>query len=81
MVATYFGNHRYNLKGIQNIVFYSLPDHAEYYAELVNVMEDKGGTVSALYSKYDVLKLERIVGKSLAHDIMENPVEKYLLDS
>ncbi|TPX42864.1 hypothetical protein SeMB42_g02740 [Synchytrium endobioticum] len=72
--------HRYNLKGVQHIVFYSLPDHVEFYHELLNMMEDKGGTVSVLYSKYDVLKLERVVGTRVAQDIMEDPVDKYLLE-
>ncbi|TPX31944.1 hypothetical protein SmJEL517_g04865 [Synchytrium microbalum] len=73
--------HRYNLKGIQNIVFYSLPDHAEHYVELLNMMEKKGGTVSILFSKYDVLKLERIVGGAVTQNILHNPVDKYLLET
>ncbi|KAJ2160939.1 rRNA-binding ribosome biosynthesis protein utp25 [Coemansia sp. RSA 552] len=62
--------HRYPIKGIHHLVFYSLPDHAHYYSEMVNLMLTKNDEAAsaenlsclALYTKYDQLKLERIAG-------------------
>lgn len=63
---------RYIIRGIRNLVFYGLPDHASFYPELVNSIE-KADVVScyALYCKYDQLKLERIVGSHHVQKMME----------
>jgi U3 small nucleolar RNA-associated protein 25 len=72
---------RYILRGAKTIVLFGLPDHKDFYAEMLENMFDMGdkqealdrepvdvGDVSvlALYSKYDYLKLERIVGTEMA---------------
>ncbi|KAJ2448993.1 rRNA-binding ribosome biosynthesis protein utp25 [Coemansia sp. RSA 2336] len=64
--------HRYPIKGIHHLVFYSLPDHPHFYSELVNLMLTHNDEVSAdqlsctaFYTKFDQLKLERIVGSKL----------------
>ncbi|RUP44070.1 hypothetical protein BC936DRAFT_149979 [Jimgerdemannia flammicorona] len=67
---------RYNIRGAHHMVFYALPDHPRFYAEIVNFLTLRGTGVSAaeestfscsaLFSKYDVLKLERIVGTERA---------------
>ncbi|KAJ2669525.1 rRNA-binding ribosome biosynthesis protein utp25 [Coemansia sp. RSA 1085] len=64
--------HRYPIKGIHHLVFYSLPDHPHFYSELVNLMLTHNNDVSAdqlsctaFYTKFDQLKLERIVGSKL----------------
>jgi U3 small nucleolar RNA-associated protein 25 len=62
---------RYQLKGVQRIVFYSVPENPIFWAEVVGFLglKDSGspdgggkGAVRALFSKWDVLKMERIVG-------------------
>ncbi|KAJ2119495.1 rRNA-binding ribosome biosynthesis protein utp25 [Coemansia sp. RSA 720] len=69
--------HRYPIKGIHHLVFYSLPDHPHYYSEMVNLMLTSNDTVSAdqlsctvFYSKFDQLKLERIVGSRLVAQLL-----------
>lgn len=66
---------RYLVRGARTVVFYAPPEHASYYAELINApLSAKGDTamdaadlqVLALYSKYDLLRLERIVGAAQA---------------
>ena len=52
---------RYRLKGIQRLVFYSPPTYSEFYSELINNMED-GGKTTMLYTQYDGLVLQYIVG-------------------
>lgn len=63
---------RYVLKGVQRIIMYSLPDNPLFYKEVVGAnlakaeqdmrIEPGQGNVRVMFSKYDVLRLERIVG-------------------
>ncbi|KAJ2744430.1 rRNA-binding ribosome biosynthesis protein utp25 [Coemansia sp. BCRC 34301] len=70
--------HRYPIKGIHRLVFYSLPEHPLYYSELLNLMltsnDETASTellsCTALYTKYDQLKVERIVGSALASQLL-----------
>eukprot|EP00124_Ichthyophonus_hoferi_P000693 Ihof_evm22s27 gene=Ihof_evmTU22s27 len=52
---------RYRLRGIHHIYFYELPVYPQFYPELLDFMESRPDiTCTALYSKYDALRLERI---------------------
>ena len=64
---------RYRLKGVQRVVFYGLPENPIFWTELVtslglnrDLVEGKAaggkGSVRAMFSKWDALKLERVVG-------------------
>lgn len=63
---------RYMLNGVRRVIMYSLPDNPLFYKEIVGgylakseqkaKLEPGHGTVRVMFSKYDVLKLERIVG-------------------
>lgn len=61
---------RYRIRGIRNVVFYGLPDHPQFYTELLSYpflddgVEASDVTCRALYCKYDYMRLERIVGSS-----------------
>lgn len=46
------------------MVFYGLPMYAEFYPELVNMLEGGGATCRTLYSRFDALALSRVVGSS-----------------
>lgn len=64
--------YRYALRGVRTVVFYQLPDNPLFYKEMVagwlgaNVnagrMVGEEGKVRAVFSKWDALVLERIVG-------------------
>ncbi|CAO3653422.1 unnamed protein product [Cunninghamella echinulata] len=68
---------RYNIRGTYHVVFYGLPDHGQFYKEVVDFLalklndqasaaEEATFSCTALFSKYDFLKLERIVGTERA---------------
>jgi U3 small nucleolar RNA-associated protein 25 len=46
------------------VVFYGLPEYADFYSEIVRWMDAEGdaGEVKALVSRWDWWKVERIVG-------------------
>uniref|UniRef100_A0A2P2MEH5 Uncharacterized protein MANES_17G002500 n=1 Tax=Rhizophora mucronata TaxID=61149 RepID=A0A2P2MEH5_RHIMU len=59
--------HRYKIRGIQNLIIYSLPERKEFYHEVVNMLEEGHGTsCTVLFSRFDQLRLERIVGSTSA---------------
>jgi len=65
--------HRYKFRGIKKLIWYGLPDNVEFYEELLEEIAsdiDHGKTMvnetisRCIFSKWDILKLERIVGSS-----------------
>ena len=59
------------MKGVQRVVFYGVPENPIFWAEFVGFLGLRAsesevgggrGAVRALFSKWDVLKMERIVG-------------------
>ncbi|ODV89730.1 hypothetical protein CANCADRAFT_20476, partial [Tortispora caseinolytica NRRL Y-17796] len=66
---------RYMLKGVRKVVMYSLPSNPLYFREFLSMVEQnnrlqgvdgESGQVRAIFSRYDSLKLERIVGSDAA---------------
>ncbi|KAL8728971.1 MAG: hypothetical protein Q9166_005066 [cf. Caloplaca sp. 2 TL-2023] len=64
---------RYRLKGVKRVIFYGLPENPLFYREIVsdylgsysldpNAGQRQYASVRCLFSKLDLLKLERIVG-------------------
>jgi len=63
---------RYQIKGVKKVIMYSLPDNPKFYQEIAGgylqkseqslLIEPGQGTVKVMFSRYDVMKLEKIVG-------------------
>ncbi|XP_056166677.1 protein NUCLEOLAR FACTOR 1-like isoform X2 [Syzygium oleosum] len=59
--------HRYKIRGMQNLIIYSLPERKEFYPEIVNMLEGSHGmTCTVLFSRFDQLRLEGIAGSTAA---------------
>ena len=57
---------RYRITGIKHLVFYDIPLYPQFYPEIVNFISTNKETVSpscmTLFSQYDALKLQGVVG-------------------
>ncbi|KAM0271083.1 hypothetical protein ACHAQH_009232 [Verticillium albo-atrum] len=63
---------RYRLRGVKRVVMYGLPENPVFYREIAGDylakseeemrLEAGQGTVRVMFSRYDVMKLERVVG-------------------
>ncbi|KAF9187162.1 rRNA-binding ribosome biosynthesis protein utp25 [Haplosporangium sp. Z 767] len=80
---------RYNIRGTFHLTFYGLPEHPQFYPEMLNLLalpagteksrskhvgmmtglEDRAMSCTALFTKYDLLKLQRIVGTERANSM------------
>lgn len=77
---------RYNLKGVKNVLMYGVPTNPVFYTEVVtsiarSVFEDIAdfniSSVRCLYSKWDALALERVVGTERAPVLTHGQNEFY----
>lgn len=65
--------HRYKIRGIKKLIIYSLPERKEFYTEIVNMLEDSEDmSCTVLFSRFDKLRLERVVGTSHAKRLMSS---------
>ncbi|XP_038983938.1 U3 small nucleolar RNA-associated protein 25 isoform X2 [Phoenix dactylifera] len=65
--------HRYKIRGIQNLIIYSLPERKEFYPEIINMLDgSKNMMCNVLFSRFDHLRLERIVGTSAAKRMLSS---------
>ncbi|WJX54164.1 hypothetical protein P8452_40078 [Trifolium repens] len=71
--------HRYKIRGVKNLIMYSLPERKELYPEIVNALDasrSENMPSTVLFSRLDKFRLERIVGTTPAKTMVtsEKPV-------
>ena len=74
--------HRYKIRGIKDIVVYSLPDHNGFLAELVNMIGDDhvaNASVTVLFNRFDAIQLGRAVGTKRAKEMLRAEASSFLL--
>ncbi|KIJ55372.1 hypothetical protein M422DRAFT_57837 [Sphaerobolus stellatus SS14] len=68
---------RYKIRGIRNIIFYALPEHPQFYTELLSFpfldegVEPGDVTCRTVYCKYDAMRLDRIVGSEAVAGLIQ----------
>ncbi|XP_006455126.1 hypothetical protein AGABI2DRAFT_209438 [Agaricus bisporus var. bisporus H97] len=68
---------RYKIRGIRNLVFYAPPSYPQFFTEYLSYpflddgVEGSDVTCKVLYSKFDWLKLERIVGTEAGLELIK----------
>jgi U3 small nucleolar RNA-associated protein 25 len=76
---------RYRIRGVTKVVFYGIPDNPVFWNEVVSFLE-LGGTsgsgdvkgknsVRAMFSRWDLMKLERIVGTERVGKLISEQVD------
>ncbi|TMW61751.1 hypothetical protein Poli38472_010814 [Pythium oligandrum] len=79
--------HQYQMRGIHQLIFYGLPMMGEFYAEMLNMMDDasrqrEGGESAAslssvaLFTRLDLLRLQRVVGQKRAQRMCQSNAKK-----
>jgi U3 small nucleolar RNA-associated protein 25 len=60
----YFFRRFGRIRGVRRVVFYGLPEYAEFYSEIARWMDMEGesGQVTVVFSRWDWWRVERIVG-------------------
>ncbi|KAL1299604.1 hypothetical protein HN51_044148 [Arachis hypogaea] len=59
--------HRYKIRGVQNLIMYSLPERKEFFPEILNMLDGSASMACTLmFSSLDKFRLERIVGTNKA---------------
>lgn len=70
---------RYQIRGIKNIIFYGLPMHDHFYSELINSIQDsQDATIMTIYSRYDKMSLERVVGSKSIERMIKGEKDSFL---
>jgi U3 small nucleolar RNA-associated protein 25 len=74
--------YRYLVKGVKKVVLYQLPDNPLFYREVVSGylrdsisagrMAEAEGNIRVLFSRWDFMKLERILGSERASRMMKS---------
>lgn len=71
--------HRYKIRGVQTLIIYSLPDRKEFYPEIVNMLEGSHSlSCSILFTKFDKLRLDRIVGTRDAKKMIKSEKKTFI---
>jgi U3 small nucleolar RNA-associated protein 25 len=83
---------RYKLRGAKTIVFYALPEHAQFYREFMETpfLPGRNGdgdevevdveevSSRVLISRFDALKLERVIGSQDARQILSRGDDRFV---
>jgi len=69
---------RYRIRGVHNIVFYGLPMFASFYSELLNMLPEADTNVLVLYTKFDALALNGVLGRDRARKVLTSDRSTHL---
>ncbi|KAL7510180.1 hypothetical protein ACHAXN_012507 [Cyclotella atomus] len=81
---------RHKIKGVRHVIFFGLPEYAEFYSSIINMLD--GGlseleedvvtrmplSCLSLFTRYEAHQLERIVGTGNANKMIKGEKSSYL---
>ncbi|KAL6013282.1 hypothetical protein ACLOJK_003774 [Asimina triloba] len=67
------------IRGIKNLIIYSLPERKEFYPEVLNMLEGSENIeCTVLFSRFDQLRLERIVGTNASKRMLSSKKDIFI---
>jgi U3 small nucleolar RNA-associated protein 25 len=86
--AHFFSRHA--IRGVKHVIFFGLPEHFEFYAQVVNMLHDGGGDSAdaspgggltsclSLFTKYEAHALERVCGRQNAERMVKGEKSTFM---
>jgi len=83
---------RHKILGARHLIFFGLPEHGNFYPDMVNVLDEVGKqkegcsfespiSCLSLFTRYEAHCLERIVGSSHCSHMLKSEKHTYLFSS
>lgn len=79
---------RHTIKGAKHLIFFGLPEHTEFYSDVVNMLNmgisddlHGGSSCLALFTKYEAHALERICGKQNGERMLKGEKSTFMFVS
>ncbi|CAH8306800.1 unnamed protein product [Eruca vesicaria subsp. sativa] len=70
---------RYTIRGIKNLIIYSLPERKEFYPQILNMLEESYDMeATVLFCPFDVFRLQRIVGHASAKSLLSSQQRTFI---
>ena len=76
---------RHNMKGCRHLIFVGLPEHADFYSQITNTLNEEQSDGEALpvsclslFTKFEVHALERIVGKKTTQRMVKGAKSSFM---
>lgn len=63
---------RYKISGVRRVIMYGVPSYGHFYSELLNLLAPDHPRSLALFTRYDALALERILGSKRAAKVLSS---------
>lgn len=77
----YYFFKRHQIRGVKELIFYSLPVESQFFAEWICMVEDNTSKVSCLFDKMDSFKLAEIFGLKNTARFIKSSKSRYFLPS
>lgn len=70
------------LSGLNQIIFYGVPKHADFYCDMLNALDTDGQqvqcTASVLFTQFELLELQRVVGTKRAAKMIRGVKDTFM---
>lgn len=84
MTERFFYYHRLHIRGARAVLWYSLPDNADFYREILELLSPEviatGGGCVSLFCRFDMYRLERIFGTENTKKLISHPLPVLTMD-